>query len=239
MQSNSFYKSTKRERISTKLMQAAKRSYSYNYNAFLPNDKSAKIVDLGCSEGLSLEWLYESGFNNLTGVDSDDFAVGIAKKRFENCNNSVEITCSDLIGFIESLPENSVDMFTMFNVIEHIPKEKLINFGSAVYRALKKEGSIILQTGNMENPFNIGLFSRDITHHILFTRNSLQQMFVLAGFERSSVETGAIKYKTTITNFPLQIISPISEKLVKLFARSMRMRINETAPMIFCRAIKN
>lgn len=235
----SYYISTRRSSVDQSGYEKAKKLYGHNYGNLLPVDRKAMIIDLGCSEGISLEWLMENGFSNIVGIDSDPFAIEQVNKRLVKQADRFKAVCCDIGSYLKDCPDNSVDMFIMFNVIEHINKNILLDIMSDIKRVLVPGGSFLAQTGNFENPFNIGLFTRDFTHEILFTRSSLQQLMVLSGFEPSSITTGGVKYPTTMRNLALQVISPVVGFMVKLVAKCMRMNIHETATLIFCVTTKD
>jgi 2-polyprenyl-3-methyl-5-hydroxy-6-metoxy-1,4-benzoquinol methylase len=43
--------------------------FERNYARHLPADKAVPILDLGCGNGMLLEWLRSKGYSNLVGVD--------------------------------------------------------------------------------------------------------------------------------------------------------------------------
>jgi len=213
---------------------ATQKSYSYNYLNFLPKSHNAKIVDLGCSEGISLEWLLLNGYQNIVGVDSDEFAIELCRKKFNSKLSDKHIVCFDALSYLKNCEDESVDMVLMLNVIEHIPKETILEIMSEIRRTLKCDGCFLAQTGNWENPFNIGLFTRDFTHQVMYTMNSLRQLMIMSNFDEDEIILKAVRYKLTWRNFPLQISSVFSSWLVKIFSLSMRIHIREMAPIIFC-----
>jgi len=196
------------------------------------------IIDLGCSEGMALDWLVGLGYENIIGVDSDSVAIEIARKKLASKLNANHIICDDALSYLQACEDSSADMICMFNVIEHIPKAVILKMMVEIKRVLKHQGVFLAQTGNWENPFNIGLFTRDFTHEVMYTQNSLRQLMLMSGFPKPGVELGGVRYKTTAHNFPLQIIAPISSWLLKAFALSMRMHIRETSALIYC-LVKN
>ncbi len=235
---SSFYVATGRDRTGQAGELVAKDSYTYNYKQFLPQSKDMRVVDLGCSEGISLEWLAELGYSNVVGVDDDCIAIKYARDRLAGRVETARILNGDVLEFARECPNDSVDMYIMFNVIEHIKKDILLILIPELYRSLKPGGVFLAQTGNLENPFNLGLFSRDFTHEVLFTKSSLLQLMIMSGFDGSKVIVQGVKYKTTIKNVPLQITAPIIGLLVKGLALCMRINIRETSPLIFCHATK-
>ncbi len=234
----SFYHSTNRQRVDGQLWDKAKLNYSLNYCEYLPADKRAKVVEFGCSEGNGLEWLVDQGYTNVTGVDTDSVAIELAQHRMKIKNTSAEILCMDILDFATSQPDCSFDVVIMFNVIEHISKQNLLRLIPEIARIIRPDGIFLTQTGNIENPFNFGLFARDFTHHIPFTSNSLRQLMIMCGFKPDSVRVMPVRYITTSRNLPLQLLGTIMGFMLKAVAFSMRARIQETAPLIYCVARK-
>lgn len=236
MNNGSFYESTQRHKINSAGISAAQRSYTFNYLSLLPSSRDARIVDLGCSEGISLEWLVTHGYKNIIGVDSDPIGTKVAKEKLKAKLDEDRIICMDALAYMKECEDSSVDMVAMFNVIEHIPKNIILDMMVEIKRVLKEGGQFLAQTGNWENPFNTGLFTRDFTHEVMYTKSSLRQLMVMSGFPVQNIKLGAIRYKTTARNLPLQILAPVSGWLLKALALSMRIHISETAPIIYCYA---
>jgi SAM-dependent methyltransferase len=235
---NSYYISTNRQRSSEKDNSETKNNYTYNYLKLLPKNKNASIVELGCSEGFGLQWLIDYGYTNIFGVDSDDYAIDVAKAALRTKTDEARILCSDALTYLTNCESESLDCVIMFNVIEHIPRESVIQILKEIHRTLKTNGCFIAQTGNWENPFNIGLFTRDFTHRVMYTKNSLKQVAIFSGFSPDKIIVCPVKYKTTLRNFPIQILSPIAGFAVKILARCMRSHIRETAALIYCHVRK-
>ena len=49
--------------------------YDDNYKAFLPEDRNAAILDIGCGPGDFVRYLHGLGYRNITAVDIDEAAV--------------------------------------------------------------------------------------------------------------------------------------------------------------------
>jgi 2-polyprenyl-3-methyl-5-hydroxy-6-metoxy-1,4-benzoquinol methylase len=231
---NGFYKSTGRDKVDSVAINKTQKSYTFNYAELLPTSIDARIVDLGCSEGISMHWLVQQGYQNVVGIDSDEYAIGIAKSYLADKVNDEALLAVDALEYLKKCDDSSIDMILMFNVIEHIPKQIILEVMAEIQRVLKEGGSFLAQTGNWENPFNIGLFTRDFTHEVMYTQNSLKQLMVMSGFQIQAIHLGVVRYKTTLRNFPLQVFSPIFGKILKIVALVMRIHIRETSPLIYC-----
>jgi hypothetical protein len=125
----------------------------------------------------------------------------------------------------------------MLNVIEHLQKEYMLSTLREIFRVLRSGGVVIAQTGNIENPFNFGLYARDLTHEIAFSASSLRQAFRMSGFS-SDLSVAPVGYRTTLKNLPVTVTSVVCGAMVRGFAKAMRIRIDETAPLIYAVARK-
>jgi len=97
-----------------------------------------KLLDVGCSSGSFLKSAKEYGLTNISGVEPAEKAAQTA------INNGFHVD----IGFLEdiNLKENSYDIVTLFEVIEHLKEpHSLLN---ECHRILDKNGILLISTGN-------------------------------------------------------------------------------------------
>jgi len=100
---------------------------------FLKNiDKDAKILEVGCNVGTQLGILKSQGFNNLTGIEVQPYAVEKAKSLFPDINF--------LVGSGLNLPfeDNSFDLVFTSGVLIHINPKDLPKIISEIHRVSKK-----------------------------------------------------------------------------------------------------
>lgn len=213
------------------VLRRLRSQYAVNYADLVPADKAAAVIDLGCSEGIMLSWLQERGHTNLWGVDTDPVAAAQARAALGDGVDD-RVVVADIAEYMRAAPDGHASAVFLNNVIEHLDHDYALRLAAEARRALAPGGVFVATTGNMENPFNLALFARDFTHRLFLTSNSLRQMLLMAGFEPSSVEVRPVRYKTTLRNLPVQALSPVVGGAMKLVARSMRIRIDETAPLI-------
>lgn len=125
------------------------------------------ILDVGCGRGEWLELLRESGYT-ARGID-------INRVMLEQCRaRKLEVIESDVIAYLQSLPDASLGVVTGFHIIEHLPFEKLIKLFDETVRVIKPGGFAIYETPNPQN-IQVGsnLFYIDPTH-----RNPLPSLTV-------------------------------------------------------------
>lgn len=201
----------------------------------LPSIQNASVLEIGAGVGDFLLFLRQHGYNNVVGVERDHAAADAA--RIRGLDN---VICTDAIEYIEAVPEDSLDAVIMNNVLEHFPKEVLLSLIPSIRTKLRSGGRFIAKTGNIENPLNIGLYLRDFTHEIGFTRNSLRQLMLLAGFEPEAVAVYDIRYRARnlLRTILVRFIGGSVSWVIRILAKLMACRIDSMSRLIFSVAQK-
>ncbi|KAB8330678.1 methyltransferase domain-containing protein [Scytonema tolypothrichoides VB-61278] len=102
------------------------------------------ILDVGCGRGEWLELLRESGYT-AKGID-------INRVMLEQCRTrELDVIESDVLAYLQSLPDASLGAVTGFHIIEHLPFETLMKLFAETVRVLKPEGLVIFETPNPDN----------------------------------------------------------------------------------------
>jgi cyclopropane fatty-acyl-phospholipid synthase-like methyltransferase len=154
-----------------------KKTIFKEHSSILSQDK--KILDIGCGLGFLLMALELENYKNLYGVEID-------KKQFQNSKKNLKFSKlfnQDAFIFLKNCRER-FDIIFLYDFLEHIKKEKIINFLKFVYKNLKKEGYLIIKTPNADSPL---LSSRmrynDFTHETAFNENSIKMILRETGFK--------------------------------------------------------
>lgn len=159
----------------------AAKEYDAMYKSFMPDNKNASILDIGCGKGFFLYYLKEYGYKNYYGIDADQSSINHTKKYItQYCEH--RLAEDFLLG-----KQNAYDLIVMNEVLEHIEKEKIIPLLKTIKTALNPEGKLICYVPNMENPFTTYTRYHDFTHTIGFTQNSLRMVLKYAGLENIEI----------------------------------------------------
>ena len=142
---------------------------------WLPQNKQARCLDLGCGSGLLLEALRNAGYSDLRGVDLGAQAIDIAKGR------GFQVVQTDLRDFLKE-SKDSFDLITAFDVVEHFGKDEVIDVLKLIYDRVAPGGSIILQTPNAMSPWAANYRYHDITHEWIFDPHCITSILRLVGF---------------------------------------------------------
>lgn len=163
------YSPTGYERASTFLHQRFRR--------WLPPDKGAAVLDLGCGHGKALFWLQRQGYTDLSGIDYSPEQVERARRIVP------AVEKGDFFALLEGCQER-YDFILALDVIEHFNPEEALRLGKTVHQALRPGGRFLVQTLNADSPFEGHLHYGDLTHQSTYNARSLETLMRLAGFSR-------------------------------------------------------
>ncbi len=108
--------------------------------------KNLSIVELWCWDGRLFGYIQEQDDNiiwSYTWIDISSWLLDIAKKNYSNHNN-VQRKVDDMIHYLESCENESIDIVICVASFQHIPDIKSRNlFLQQVYRVLKYDWSFI------------------------------------------------------------------------------------------------
>ncbi|HXX69679.1 MAG TPA: class I SAM-dependent methyltransferase [Polyangiaceae bacterium] len=152
---------------------------------WLPADRAARILDLGCGGGEFLDFLRRAHYVRAEGIDVSPEQVERCRARgLERVGQS-----SDSRAFLRAHPR-AFDAVVMNDVLEHIPKAQCIDTLEDIRGALVKGGTLLVKVPNAANVFGLVARYLDFTHEIAFTEHSLRQVLLAAGY--ADVEVGGL-----------------------------------------------
>ena len=144
---------------------------------FLPTDRRAAILDVGCGDGVLLWWLQSQGYGAAEGVEVSAEQVAIA--RGLGVRN---VHLSALEPFLAQRA-GAYDLLVLRNVLEHFRKDEVLAILTSCRRVLRPGGGIWIQVPNGQSPFAGRIRYGDFTHEMAFNESSLAQLLSVLGFE--------------------------------------------------------
>lgn len=157
-------------------------SLEHNYSPWLPADRSAAILDLGCGDGRVLRFLSSKGYCNVLGVDRD--ACSLASVG-DLAGVSVEVT--DVDANYLQLWRGRFRLIILRQMIYYIDRGDILNFMAALKNALDDDGVIIVEF------FNAALLSSRMTElkdpfiRTAYTEQAIQRLFTATGLHTRHV----------------------------------------------------
>jgi 2-polyprenyl-3-methyl-5-hydroxy-6-metoxy-1,4-benzoquinol methylase len=152
----------------------------YHLRGWLPESKTARIVDLACGGGKLLHFFSEQGYQRVEGVDISPDQVELSRQITPN------VTPGNVIEFLEA-NTGQFDLITGFDIVEHFYKDEVLRFLDAAHAALKPGGRMILQTPNAGVPWGVQTLYGDFTHETGFNSNALERLLRVTGFSNNAV----------------------------------------------------
>jgi 2-polyprenyl-3-methyl-5-hydroxy-6-metoxy-1,4-benzoquinol methylase len=147
----------------------------FDLHNIYPKSKDGKVLEVGCGLGRVLLMLKDKGYSDLTGIDIDKSQIDIAKK------DGLNVHLSDAVEFLKG-SGNLYDVVYCFDILEHIEKERQLDFLRLLNTHLSADGFMVIRVPNASAP--LGLYYRhiDYTHVIAFTDYSLKFLLYNAAF---------------------------------------------------------
>ena len=192
-----------------------------------------KILDYGCGFGQNIEALLKENYINVFGVDIENSAILSCVKK------GLDVKELDL-ETLENPFEIKFDIILLSHVIEHIPKNEIINTLLVIKnKFLAKGGKLLIAVPNAQSNTDCYWAYEDWTHTTLFTSGSLYYVLKAAGFNNIefldiTCSAGSSKIKTFIRKFLLKIY-----KINKFFWNKVTCSFyHQPSPQIFSYEIK-
>ncbi len=148
---------------------------------FLPEDRAAPILEIGAGNGGFLLACRQRGHQRVFGVD-------ISPEQVAFCHDLgfEEIRCANGLDYLRDC-DQVFETIVMNDVLEHVPKDRVLEMLSQARAHLRPGGHLILRVPNMSNPLNLRTRYVDFTHEVGFSRESLLQVLRVSGFEVETV----------------------------------------------------
>jgi len=115
------------------------------YEFFEANAKNKQILEVGCGDGYGAAFLAKS-VNSIIAVDYEKEVVLTAQNKYKADN--LKYLCMDATKL--EFKDNTFDLVCSFQVIEHVPENRLLAYLAELNRVLKPQGELYLSTLNLQ-----------------------------------------------------------------------------------------
>jgi O-antigen chain-terminating methyltransferase len=174
------------------------------------------VLDVGCGRGEMLSAFKAAGIG-ARGIDLNADMVAVARER------GLDAASADALGYLSSLPDESLDGLIATQVLEHLEPSYLMRLLDVAARKLQPRSPIVLETINPA--CWLAFFSsyiRDFTHVRPVHPETLQYLLRASGFERVEIQYSApvpdhVKMKAV--DLPAEVLAssdPSSKAMVQI-----------------------
>lgn len=108
--------------------------------------KGKSVLEIGCGDGYGSAYLAEAA-GKVTGIDYEEAVIYRARNKYKGVNLGFARMDAANLQFTDKF----FDIVCSFQVIEHIPEDRLARYLSEVRRVLKDDGKFYLSTLNVEH----------------------------------------------------------------------------------------
>ena len=150
--------------------------YDARLKTSLPQDKQARCLDIPCGFGNFLYFLKSKGYLNIQGIDLDPKQVALAQLM------ELPATQGDAFTFLSNA-KSSTDLIASIDFIEHLDKNRVLDFLALTYDCLKPGGTLILRAPSGDGPFGAHDAWNDLTHQWGMTASLLNALLEMHGYE--------------------------------------------------------
>ena len=153
-----------------------------SYVPYFQSGPGGDVLDVGCGRGEFLDLLGADGLPSR-GID-------LNHEMAEGCRaRGLNVVEADAVGYLASLPDNSLGGVFAAQVVEHLEPSYLLRFLDLTFEKLQPGGTLVLETLNPAcwTAF-FESYIRDITHRWPLHPETLKYLVTASGFTRANIE---------------------------------------------------
>ena len=139
----------------------------------------SQFLDIGCGRG---EWLekWKGNVSRCFGIETNTTMVNVC------LNKKLDVIKGDAIMSLKNIDSSSINVITIFHMIEHLSNDYLYKLIDECYRVLHENGLLIIETPSIDNLLvSSKLFYLDDTHINHINPDAFQFSLDQIGFDRS------------------------------------------------------
>lgn len=216
------YRSTIYEFSNSDDFESKIEGYRHEFKTLMPEDKQAKILDLGCGSGYLVYFFIKEGYKNITGIDNS-----IEQVEFAN-SQQLPVIRAEALDFLKT--NQGFDVILLTDLIEHFQKNEIVELLKVIYESLNPGGYAIIRTGNASCIYGTTMRYIDFTHEIGFTEKSFRQILLAIGFDRVFIDDNKPRFGWKLKRLFRFILFKIWRIILKLI---YFIEVGEDCPKLF------
>jgi len=173
-------------------------------------DNNTKILEIGFGNGYFLNFARHRGCV----IEGIELVSELVERASSNGFKSYTS--------LENIQKNNIyDLIVLFDVLEHIPQDEVLDFLNLLNKFLAENGSIVIRTPNGSSPFGLANQYGDVTHCNVITGTKLNYWTKLSGLRVEHIDGDLYPFifKHNIKKLPSKIIKRILFKVAERVCR--------------------
>lgn len=172
------------------------------------------VLEIGFGNGSFAGWIAQYT-ENYIGIEANDELIARAHLAgFAAQKASPEI--------FSKLADQQFDLIAIFDVLEHLDKEQIIETLKFCRQLLNKSGKIIIRIPNGDSPFSGPIFNGDITHKNILGSKAIHQIAIMTGLDVINIKNAAFPI------FGMGIKTALRRAMITLLRHTAEITINAT-----------
>jgi len=175
---NPFYTAYERQGLGVTLKKKHVRQFEIDFVKRSEYQPSLSVLELGCGNGLFLQFLQSIGSTDFKGIDGDP---RVLDEMSESIGKHVQISDFDDY-FSTGADDKKFDRIVLFDVLEHFSTDDALSLMKKIHNRLSADGRVVLRVPNMSSPLAMPVQYNDITHLSTFNPGALGQLGMASGY---------------------------------------------------------
>lgn len=152
--------------------------FAKNILPHLPDNKEARILEIGCGYGRNIAALKDLGYKNVCGMDISEEQVAYACEKLGLDN----VKMDDALNYLKNI-NYTYNAVLLLDVLEHLDIGYSIELLELIWSSLEEGGVLIIQVPNAMAPLSPN-YQWDLTHQRAYTTHSMEQNLRLSSFTK-------------------------------------------------------
>lgn len=208
MENNNYYKNY--HKFQDKTQEEYSRVLFRYYTSEIDNlkiSKNSKCLEIGFGNCDFLNYCKNNNID-IVGYEINQYYYDKALEKGYNVlfGDIIEIDIKDKYDFI-----------FLFDVLEHIPKNKILSYFQTFHEILNPNGKIFIRCPNGSSPFGLIYQNGDLTHETFLNEYSLEQICGITNFDFIECRNPKYLYNPYSFSFIIKIAIFTLRRFIELF----------------------
>lgn len=175
-----------RDRSAIRLGAKHVRQFDRAFLDFTGAGPAMSVLDIGCGQGLFLQYLKHRGFRDVVGVDYDE-NMRATLADVEQAGYVIETT--DAEAFVDRVRgQRRFDRIVLFDILEHMALDRCVGLLDKLHGILNAGGKVLIRVPNVTSPWGLRMQFDTFDHVTAFSPGRVQELAALSGYRVTALK---------------------------------------------------